>query len=145
MMVTFESLKKDHIPRIVEIENQSFQEPWSADGFRDILSNPSFQSLGIFSDKVLAGYLFFYIVMDELHVMNVAIDPTFRKKGLGSKLLDRVHELGKGFGVKLAYLEVRETNESALRLYESLGYKKQGRRIKYYANQDDALLMYKDL
>lgn len=145
MIITFDSLKLDHIPKIVGIENQSFSEPWSKDGFRDILSNPSFRSLGIFCDRELAGYIFFYLVMDELHVMNVAIDPSFRQKGLGSKLMEKVHEMGKGFGAKLAYLEVRETNDAAQKLYESLGYKRQGRRINYYANQEDALLMFKDL
>ena len=145
MSVSFGELKTDHIPRIVEIENLSFAEPWSKDGFRDILVNPSFRSLGIFSDRLLAGYIFYYIVMDELHVMNIAIDPLFRKQGLGFKLLEKIHEMAKGFGVKLDYLEVRQTNEAAQKLYEKLGYKKQGRRIGYYPNQEDALLMYKDL
>lgn len=145
MNITFDSLKIDHIPQIVGIENQSFQEPWSKDGFRDILSNPSFRNLGIFSDRVLAGYIFFYLVMDELHVMNVAIDPSYRQKGLGAKLMEKVHEMGRGFGAKLAYLEVRETNDAAQKLYASLGYQRQGRRINYYANQEDALLMFKDL
>ncbi len=145
MNIKFESLSSDHLSRIVEIENQSFQEPWSREGFREMMANPSFQSLGVFFDRKLAGYVFYYLVMDELHVMNVAIDPVFRNKGLGEKLLAQVHDFGKKHGIKFAYLEVRETNNAAQKLYEKLGYHKQGRRIGYYPNREDALLMFKDL
>jgi ribosomal-protein-alanine N-acetyltransferase len=132
MNLTFQALSKNDIPNIVLIENQSFQEPWSRDGFRDMLSNPSFQSMGVFVDR-------------KLHVMNVAVDPIYRKQGLGENLLGKVHDFGKKHGSKIAYLEVRESNQSAVKLYEKLGYRKQGRRIKYYSNQEDALLMFKDL
>lgn len=145
MSLTFDSLNTSHVPRIVEIETQSFQEPWSADGFRDMISNPTFQSLGVFYHQKLAGYIFYYIVADELHLMNIAIDPVLRKRGIGEQLLTKIHEVGKKFKIKFAYLEVRETNAAALKLYEKLGYRKQGRRIGYYPNKEDALLMFKDL
>lgn len=145
MTLSFSALNAQHIPKIVEIENQSFQEPWSKDGFRDIMNNPSFQSMGVFSKTDLVGYIFYYVVLDELHVMNIAIDPKHRKHGIGEKLLDKVHEFGKKHKIKFAYLEVRETNDAAKKLYEKLGYQKQGRRIGYYANREDALLMFKDL
>jgi len=145
MKLTFNPLQIIDIPKIIPIENQSFKEPWSKDGFKELISNPSFMSVGIFLDQKLVGYVFFYVVMDELHVINVAVDPAFRKKGLGEILLNKVHEHGKKHSVKYAYLEVRETNEAALKLYAKLGYHKQGRRIGYYSNKEDALLMFKDL
>jgi ribosomal-protein-alanine N-acetyltransferase len=145
MKASFGDINSSHIARIVEIENQSFQEPWSFEGFRELIANPSFASMGIFLNQKLVGYIFYYLVMDELHVMNVAIDPAFRKKGLGESLLNKVHDKGKKHSIKFAYLEVRETNESAQKLYEKLGYRKQGRRIGYYSNKEDALLMFKDL
>ena len=145
MKIEFGSVRVEHISRILEIENQSFQVPWSRDGFRDLISNPSFTSIGIFIDGILVGYVFYYLVMDELHVMNVAVDPMHRKKGLGTTLLDKVHQEGRKYAIKVAYLEVRETNETAQKLYEKMGYQKQGRRIGYYANKEDALLMFKKL
>ena len=145
MRIKFESLKSGDIPQILEIENSSFQEPWSRDGFRDLIANPSFRQIGIFADSRLAGYVFFYCVMDELHVMNIAVHPDFRKKGMGEKLLTHVHDFGIEHKIKFAYLEVRQTNTAAQKLYEKMGYQKQGRRIGYYSNQEDALLMLKEL
>ncbi len=144
-MIHYRSLSFDDLASIVAIENQSFQEPWSRDGFSQIMSNPSFTSMGLFMDGKLAGYVFYYLVLDELHVMNVAVDPIFRNQKLATKLLTKVHDFGKEKNIKYAYLEVRETNEAAQKLYACLGYQKQGRRIGYYSNQEDALLMYKEL
>ena len=145
MKERFEPLQVEHVSQIVEIETQSFHEPWSSDSFRDVISNPHFQSLGIFIDQKLAGYIFYYTVMNELHVMNIAVHPSYRQKNCGTKLLTKIHEFGKKGKIQFAYLEVRETNEAAQALYTKLGYKKLGRRIKYYSNQEDALLMYKEL
>jgi ribosomal-protein-alanine N-acetyltransferase len=145
MTINLRSLTASDIPQILEIENQSFSEPWSRDGFRDLLANPSFNEMGAFIGPNLVGYIFFYCVMDELHVMNIAVHPKFRKQGLGEKLLNHVHEFGKKHEIKFAYLEVRQTNDSAQKLYEKLGYRKQGRRIGYYSNQEDAFLMLKEL
>jgi ribosomal-protein-alanine N-acetyltransferase len=103
------------------LKTKAFQEPWSFEGFRELIANPSFASMGIFLDQKLVGYIFYYLVMDELHVMNVAIDPAFRKKGLGESLLNKVHDKGKKHSIKFAYLEVRETNESAQKLVRKIG------------------------
>jgi ribosomal-protein-alanine N-acetyltransferase len=145
MSLKLQSLSQDNIPGILEIETNSFPEPWSKDGFRDLLANPSFNQMGLFRGDQLVGYIFFYCVMDELHIMNIAVHPNERKKGFGEQLLEYVHDFGRKHEIKFAYLEVRETNDPAQKLYEKMGYRKQGRRIGYYANQEDALLMLKEL
>jgi ribosomal-protein-alanine N-acetyltransferase len=145
MKHTFSELTSQHIDQVIEIENQSFQEPWSRDGFRDLISNARYDAIGLFVGSKLAGYLFSYSVVDEVHIMNVAVHPSFRKQNLATLLLEHVHSQSRKKGGKVAYLEVRETNEAAQALYRKLGYEKQGRRIGYYSNQEDALLMCKQL
>lgn len=145
MSEVFRVLSVDDVARVVEIENQSFSEPWSSDSFRDIIKNANFVTIGLFVDSVLAGYVIYYTVLNELHVMNIAVHPDFRQKSCGTKLLSEVHKEGMKRKLHFAYLEVRETNEAAQKLYAKMGYQKVGRRIKYYTNEEDALLMFKEL
>lgn len=145
MNAQFQPITLKNIDQIIEIENQSFQEPWSKDGFRELISNALYDAIGLFVGHQLAGYVFSYSVVDEIHIMNVAVHPNHRQKDYASKLLEHVHEKAKKKGGKFAYLEVRETNAAAQGLYQKLGYKKQGRRIGYYSNKEDALLMCKEL
>lgn len=145
MSEVYKSLSVDDVVRISEIENVSFSEPWSKDSFRSLIENPDFITIGCYIDRVLAGYVFYYIVMNELHIMNIAVHPTYRKMSCGTKLLSEVHKEGMKRKLNFAYLEVRETNEAAMKLYAKLGYKNVGRRIRYYANEEDALLMFKEL
>lgn len=139
------ALSVNDIVRVVEIENQSFSEPWSSDSFRDIIQNPNFVTIGLFMDSSLAGYVIYYTVLNEMHIMNIAVHPDFRQKSCGTKLLSEVHKEGMKRKLHFVYLEVRETNDAAQKLYAKMGYQKAGRRIKYYANEEDALLMFKEL
>jgi len=128
---------------MMEIENASFRNPWSAESMREILESPVFGSMGAFhKNGRLIGYIIFSEVVDELHVLNVAVRPDYRSRGLASEMLNYLHRVAMERGRKYAYLEVRESNKIAQHLYEKFGYKPLHRRKDYYSDShEDAIVM----
>jgi [ribosomal protein S18]-alanine N-acetyltransferase len=136
------SMSTSDIDRIMEIEKKSFAAPWSRIMFEETIFSPVFQGLVIECTKVVAGYVVFYVVDVEAHIMNVAIDPPGRKQGYARQLLNYTLEFFRGRGVSECYLEVREHNKDAQRLYGYFGFEVIGRRKKYYPETgEDALVM----
>jgi ribosomal-protein-alanine N-acetyltransferase len=100
-------------------------------------------SLGIFQ-KELLGYIISSLIIDEFHILNFAVKPGKRGKGIGGKLFDYVvSEFGNR--IKFIYLEVRASNQTALHFYEHRGFKAVGVRKKYYPDGEDAILMTKEV
>ena len=90
----------------------------------------------------LAAMVVFWRVLDELEILDVAVDPLFEGQGLGTYLLSTLFTVGKAGGVRRIVLEVRVSNLRAISLYEKLGFKKVGRRSEYYEdNLEDAFVM----
>ena len=132
------------ITEIVRIERTSFADPWSEDSFRRILAGQAaiFQVVEVPPEKAVAGYIIAFSVGSDAEVLNVAVDPIHRGRGLAGQMLDSVLiQLGRS-GVRTAFLEVRESNRAALALYGSRGFKEIGRRRNYYRRPvEDALVM----
>jgi ribosomal-protein-alanine N-acetyltransferase len=132
---------------IETIERASYPTPWSRSMFASELAKPSSICLGAFASEtgVLVGYLVISRYVDAWHVMNVAVDPTERRRGVATSLLERLFELTTGRGRRGYTLEVRVSNTEAIALYERLGFKPRGVRRGYYTdNREDALIMWKD-
>ena len=134
---------------IEEIERRSYPTPWSRSMFAGELAKPSSICLGAFEaegeDGALVGYLIVSRYVDAWHVMNVAVDPDHRGRGIATMLLERLFELTAGEGRRGYTLEVRVSNDVAIRLYERAGFKPRGIRRGYYTdNREDALIMWKD-
>jgi ribosomal-protein-alanine N-acetyltransferase len=132
---------------IEEIERNSYPTPWSRSMFAGELAKPSSICLGAFDadSDVLLGYLIISRYVDAWHVMNVAVDPGKRRRGIATMLLDRLFELTGGEDRRGYTLEVRVSNTDAIRLYERAGFKARGVRRGYYTdNREDALIMWKD-
>lgn len=128
--------------RIIEIEKKSFISPWSKRMFEETIFSPVYKGLVIEHNKGIVGYIVFYDVRIEAHIMNLAVDPTERKKGCARQLLNYTVEFFRKKGVRECYLEVREHNENAQRLYRDFGFEVVGRRKKYYPETgEDALVM----
>ncbi len=131
------------ITEIVRIERVCFADPWSEDSFRRILGGRAaiFQVM-VLPEKQIAGYIIAFAVGQDAELLNVAVDPQFRGRGLAGQMLDAVLiQLGAN-GVRTAFLEVRESNRAALALYGSRGFKEIGRRRNYYRRPvEDALVM----
>jgi [ribosomal protein S18]-alanine N-acetyltransferase len=130
---------------VEEIERSSYPTPWSRSMFAGELTKASSIALGAFEGARLVGYAIVSRYVDAWHVMNIAVHPQRRSHGIGSALLERLFETTAG-DVRRGYtLEVRASNEGAIRLYERFGFKKRGVRRGYYTdNREDALIMWKD-
>ncbi len=134
----FEKVKKD----ILEIEKRSFITPWNLIHFLDELMNPSSHIWGIFQDEKIIGYICFWLVADEIHILNLAIHPDMRRKGMAKLLLDKLIDWAINKDIASIWLEVRPSNKPAISLYEKFGFKKVGIRKGYYTDtKEDAILM----
>jgi [ribosomal protein S18]-alanine N-acetyltransferase len=134
---------------IEEIERLSYPTPWSRSMFAGELAKPSSLCLGAFDvqdeDGRLCGYLIVSRYVDAWHVMNVAVDPDHRGRGVATMLLERLFDLTADDARRGYTLEVRVSNEKAIDLYERLGFRSRGLRRGYYTdNREDALIMWKD-
>lgn len=129
------------------IECASFGDPWALDGFRDLLDHPRAKmEVAIGADGTLLGYAVAWYVADESEIANIAVAPAARRKGVGALLLDRILRAAAEFGALTVFLEVRESNEEARKLYEARGFEIAGKRTKYYRKPDeDALIMRRKL
>ncbi len=129
---------------IVRIERSCFADPWTEESFRRLLAGHSaiFQVAADPPDFRIVGYVIAFAVGEDAELLNIAVEPTRRGKGLAGQMLDAVLiELGAR-GVKAAFLEVRESNRAARALYGSRGFAEIGRRRNYYRRPvEDALVM----
>jgi [ribosomal protein S18]-alanine N-acetyltransferase len=134
---------------IEEIERRSYPTPWSRSMFAGELAKPSSICLGAFEaegeDGELCGYLIVSRYVDAWHVMNIAVDPDHRGRGIATVLLERLFELTVDDARRGYTLEVRVSNATAISLYERLNFEARGIRRGYYTdNREDALIMWKD-
>ncbi|HEX7311328.1 MAG TPA: ribosomal protein S18-alanine N-acetyltransferase [Gaiellaceae bacterium] len=130
---------------IESIERRSYPTPWSRSMFAGELAKPASLCLGAFEDDRLAGYLITSRYVDAWHVMNIAVNPSFRRRGIATALLERLFELTDDGGRRGYTLEVRVSNNGAIKLYERLGFTARGKRRGYYTdNREDALVMWRD-
>ena len=128
---------------VIAIEKRSFPTPWTKRLFEEALLSPIAANFIIETGEGLAGYLCLYTVEDEAHILNIAIQPDLRKKGYASVLMRHVIERLKEKGIAQFYLEVREGNKEAIRLYHGFGFIPIGKRKKYYTDtNEDALVMH---
>ena len=130
------------ISRIIEIEKKSFSAPWSKTMFEETIFSPISRGLVIEHDNIVVGYIVFYAVDVEAHIMNLAVNPEQRKQGYGRQIMDHALKVFREKNISECYLEVREHNGDAQRLYECFGFEVIGRRKKYYPETgEDALVM----
>ena len=145
--VELRRLQMRHLNAIERIERASYPTPWSRSMFASELVKPSSICLGAFDVETdeLVGYLIISRYVDAWHVMNLAVDPTYRQRGVATTLLGELFQLTDGDSRRGYTLEVRVSNTAAIRLYEKLGFEPRGIRRGYYTdNREDALIMWKD-
>ncbi len=143
--VDIRRLQMQDLSAIEEIERRSYPTPWSRSMFAGELAKPASVCLGAFEGERLAGYMIISRYVDAWHVMNIAVDPEFRRRGIATALLERLFELTEDESRRGYTLEVRVSNEAAIKLYERLGFRSRGIRRGYYTdNREDALIMWRD-
>ncbi|HEY5142779.1 MAG TPA: ribosomal protein S18-alanine N-acetyltransferase [Solirubrobacteraceae bacterium] len=130
------------LPQVIAIERRAFPTPWSLAMFVLELSKPSGICLAARRDGVLVGYVICSRYEDVWHIMNVAIDPGHRRRGSATALLGQIIE--RVGGEARLTLEVRPSNDGAIRLYERFGFLPAGMRRRYYQdNGEDAVIMWR--
>jgi ribosomal-protein-alanine N-acetyltransferase len=144
--VELRTLELRDLSAIETIERVSYPTPWSRSMFAGELAKPSSISLGAFgADGELVGYVIISRYVDAWHVMNIAVAPEWRRRGIASTLLERLFEVTASDERRGYTLEVRVSNTGAIRLYERLGFHGRGIRRAYYTdNREDALIMWRD-
>jgi ribosomal-protein-alanine N-acetyltransferase len=135
------------VDAVTTIEQAVFSDPWPKSAFRELLKESNRINLvSVTSEGHIAGYILAQIASDEMQVQNIAVTSEFRRQQLGAALLRRAEEDGVRLGALCSVLDVRTTNEAALGLYLSFGYRMIGRRKNYYRHPVcDALVLFRRL
>jgi len=139
-------MQDDHLDRICRIEEASFSNPWPRESFLGDLRSSHARCTVALAGKLVIGYAIGWFVLDELHVLNLAVDPEHRRLGIGRELLQDLLAAAGRRGCRYAALELRSSNVQASRLYEEFGFKPVAVRKRYYRHPtEDALVMWLDL
>ena len=135
----------DHVPSVAALEVLCFSDPWSQNSVASELNNPLSLWLVAVEEDAVVGYVGSQTVMGETDMMNIAVDPEFRRRGIAGQLVDALVAELKTRQSHCLTLEVRASNEPARALYEKLGFQQVGLRKNYYRNpKEDALILRKE-
>jgi [ribosomal protein S18]-alanine N-acetyltransferase len=141
-----EPMRQKDLPAVHEIERRSFTTPWPAHAYRtEIESNRLAHYRVVRLDGRVVAYAGIWLMVDEAHVTTFAVDPAYRRRGVGERLLLAMLDLAIDKGAREATLEVRLSNTAARSLYEKYGFRPVGIRPNYYSDDnEDALIMTTD-
>ena len=138
-------MKLEHVSQVAALEKICFSDPWSERSVTSELENKLAYWLVALEGETVAGYIGSQTVMEETDMMNVAVHPDYRRKGIAEALINGLVDALKERGSHCLTLEVRASNEPAKKLYEKLGFTQIGRRPNYYRNpREDALILRKE-
>jgi len=153
--LAFRRMEVGDLDRVMEIAREGFAHPWSPELLKRELAHdwstvllatrraPGAEPTG--RERVV-GFLVYWLVHDEVHVLNIATALSERRRGVARALMGEAVARGRAAGATVATLEVRRSNEPALALYRSLGYRQVGVRPNYYVDEnEDAIVMVSDL
>ena len=144
-MIQYVLFDESHVAPIAELEKLCFSDPWSENSIASELDNKlAFWLVATEAERV-AGYIGSQTVMDETDMMNVAVHPDYRRRGIAEALVNTLVENLQKLGSHCLTLEVRASNAPAIGLYEKLGFRQIGLRKNYYHNpKEDALILRKE-
>lgn len=128
--------------KAAELEKRCFSSPWELEEYEKSRQREDFSCLCAYTDGEFSGFLMAFHVLDECHLLDIATEEKFRRRGIGAAL---IRELMKRAGEKdgnVIYLEVREKNQAARGLYEKLGFVPVGKRKDYYKYPTDDAVLY---
>jgi len=143
--VLVRAANKDDVDRMTQLDAICFSSPWSHASFEsELTTNPlAWYLIAETPEGKMVGYAGLWAIEDEGHITNVAVHPDYRRKHLGSILVEQLIETTRGEGLKKYTLEVRVTNQAAISLYEKFGFREAGIRKGYYEdNNEDAMIMW---
>lgn len=142
--MTFREMLVEDLDQVMEIENDLISPPWTREGFFTFLLKDENMFFVVEEKGQILGYCSMQTVLDEGDILNVAVTRDRQKEGIGYFLVDSMLMLAVARGIHIVHLEVRESNGSARRLYQRLGFKEDGFRKNYYTEPvENAVLMTK--
>ena len=144
-------IRTEDLDAVLELQRRSFVHPWSAELFRREMTH-DWSTILLAEERIsrgeprIVGFLIYWLVHDELHILNLATAPEHRRKGVARALLQATVESGRRHRCAMATLEVRRSNEGAIDLYRSFNFRAVGIRPNYYVDEgEDAIVMVCDL
>lgn len=139
------NMNTDHVSQVAELEKLCFSDPWSENSVSSELNNPLSLWLVAVDGERVAGYVGSQSVMGESDMMNIAVHPDYRRRGLAEMLVAELVTALKNAGNTCLTLEVRASNAPAIALYEKTGFSQIGLRKNYYRNpREDALILRRE-
>ncbi|WP_343729124.1 ribosomal protein S18-alanine N-acetyltransferase [Duganella sp.] len=143
--LNYEPMQKSDLAEVVALEQSVYPHPWTLANFEDSLNSNYEAWILRDRDGALLGYFLLMAVVDEAHLLNVAVSAAKQGQGLGRFLLNQAVACSRGLGMESVLLEVRPSNARALEIYERYGFKQIGRRKGYYpaahGQREDAIVM----
>lgn len=136
-------MDKTHLQEVLEINNLSFNPPWSLSSLEDELNNKFSKYIVVKKGDKVIGYAAIWIIIDEAHIINIAIHPDYRGIGASNLLMDAIIDICKEREIPSITLEVRANNTIAKNLYKKYGFIEEGIRKNYYEDNTDAIIMWK--
>jgi len=137
-------LKEADIGSVLDIERKMYNYPWSEEIFRDCLK-VGYSNWALIKDNNFIGFAILSIAAGEAHILNICLDPAYKRQGFGKKFLDELFIVAKKKKVDCIFLEVRPSNVAAVNLYKKIGFKQIGQRKNYYpaadSGREDALVL----
>ncbi len=139
------ALEPCHLEPCIALDERCLGGLWSSRQWATELAEPQRPGLGIWLEEQLVAMACGWLILEELHITLVAVDPGQRQRGLGRRVLEALLAEGRSRGAERATLEVASGNQAAIRLYNRTGFQEAGCRRGYYRNGDDALIQWRKL
>lgn len=144
--ITIQPMTYLDLEQVCFIERKSFHRPWKPEGFRTEMEREPSLCLVLKDQRKVCGYVIFWLLVPEIHILNIAVHPEMRRLGLAGLLMDYLFEYAGETNVAEIFLEVRASNMGAQTFYRQRGFIETGIRKNYYAeDNEDAILMTRRL
>jgi [ribosomal protein S18]-alanine N-acetyltransferase len=143
MEAGFEPMTEERLTEVVAVERRAYDHPWTRGNFADSLRS-GYQAQLLCAGETLIGYFVAMRGVDEVHLLNITVDPIFQGQGWGRVMLDALALWSRAQGAQWLWLEVRNSNERAQQVYLRYGYRRVGERKNYYpahGGREDAIVM----
>ncbi len=142
---TIRPMLESDLPQILQLETLIFPDPWTRETFIEALREPDIGSSVVIKDERIIGYMVALWAEERIHILNIAVDQNFQKRGIATNLLAGLEQSALDQGYRYISLEVRASNTVAIAFYTKHKYRTVGQRTNYYRNDEDALLMAKSI
>lgn len=144
--ILFKEANISQVDALVEIEKRCFSEPWNRDMIISEINNEITKFICIFKDDILIGFISIWIIIDEMHINNIAVDVDWQGNGYAGEMMYKAVEIAEKNEIVSITLEVRESNIKGISLYKKFGFEIIGKRKNYYKSPvENALLMKKEI